>query len=215
MAGNLLLPLPTSAYDPAVWKQAKLHRDSHLTFERAYYSAPHRLVGHTLWLRAGLRDVRLFTEQFELVASHPRAQTPGERFTQPDHLPAHLAAALATTRESSQAQADAIGPATAQIVSELLASRPVDRLRTALRVLRLAEQFSPARLEQACTRGLVYGDTHFATLKRLLQAGLEAEPLPAAAQCPTDALVFARSPEELARAILGGATPSVGGATWN
>jgi hypothetical protein len=201
-----LLPLPSADYDPATWKQVKLHRDGHVTFERAYYSAPHRLVGQTLWLRAGLREVRLFTEQFELIASHPRAQTPGERFTQPDHLPAHLAAALATSRETTQAQAEAIGPATAQVVRELLASRPVDRLRTALRVLRLAAQFSPARLEAACVRGLAYGDTHFATLKRLLQAGLEGEPLPTTVEGPTAALVFARSPEELARAILGGVT---------
>jgi transposase len=208
-----LLPLPATDYDPAVWKPAKLHRDAHVTFERAYYSAPARLVGQILWLRAGLRDVRLFTERFELVASHPRAQTPGERFTQPDHLPAHLAAALSTTRETTQAQADAVGPATAQVVSELLASRPVDRLRTALRVLRLAGQFSPTRLEAACARGLAYGDAQFATLKRLLMAGLEADPLPAPPTNGPDALVFARSPEELARAILGGADR--GGAAWN
>lgn len=208
-----LLPLPVADDDPAVWKQAKLHRDGHVTFERAYYSAPHRLVGQTLWLRASLREIRLFSEQFELVASHSRAKASGERLTQPDHLPAHLAAALATTRESSQAQANAIGPATAQVVSELLASRPVDRLRTAVRVLRLAEQFSPARLEQACARGLAYGEAQFATLKRLLLAGLESEPLPTAPECPTDSLVFARRPEELARALLAGANR--GGATWN
>lgn len=226
-----MLPEPAADYDPAVWKQAQLHRDGHVTFERAYYSAPHRLVGQTLWLRAGLRDVRLFTERFELVASHPRAQAPGERFTQPDHLPAHLAAALATpdrpkgapravgsgatTRETSQGQADAIGPATAQVVSELLASRPVDRLRTALRVLRLAEQFTPTRLETACRRGLAYGDTQFITLKRVLEASGEAEPQPAPIPTSGDGLVFARSPEELAQAILGGATHGAGGAIWN
>jgi len=208
-----LLPLPATDYDPAVWKQVKLHRDAHVIFERAYYSAPHRLVGQTLWLRAGLREIRLFTERFELVASHPRAKTPGERFTQPDHLPAHLAAALATTRESTQAQAERIGPATAQVVSELLASRPVDRLRTALRVLRLAEHFSSARLEAACVRGLAHGEIHFVTLKRLLEAGLDGEPLPATPECPTQELVFARSPDELARAILGGLP--TGGAPWN
>ena len=101
-------------------------------------------------------------------------------------------------------------------MSELLASRPVDRLRTTLRVLRLAKQFSPARLEAACTRGQAYGDTQFATLKRVLQAGLEGDPLPAIAQGLNDApdeLVFARSSEELAAAILGGA--NMGGATWN
>jgi len=40
-----LLPLPTSAYDPAVWKRCALHRDGHITFEKAYYSAPYRLTG--------------------------------------------------------------------------------------------------------------------------------------------------------------------------
>ena len=95
-----LLPLPTTAYDPAVWKCCKLHRDGHLNFERSYYSAPHRFVGQTLWLRAGLREIRLFTERFELVATHPRAAQPGQRFTQADHFPAHLARALTLTRQT-------------------------------------------------------------------------------------------------------------------
>jgi hypothetical protein len=32
----------------AVWKQAELYRDCYVTFDRAWYSAPHRLVGQTL-----------------------------------------------------------------------------------------------------------------------------------------------------------------------
>jgi transposase len=82
-----LQPLPTTAYAPAVWKACRLHRDGHVTFEKAYYSAPHRYLGQTLWLRAGLQEVRLFTDHFELVATHPRATQPGARLTQPDHLP--------------------------------------------------------------------------------------------------------------------------------
>ena len=94
------------------------------------------------------------------------------------------------------------------MITELLESRPLDRFRSALYVLRLAETFTPARLEAACALGLAHGDVNLCTLKRMLEAGLEAAipitwPTPAA-----EALIFARPPEELAAAI-------VGGATWN
>jgi transposase len=200
-----LWPLPTTAYDPADWKQCVLHRDSHVTFERSYYSAPARYVGQTLWVRASLRDVRVFASDFTLVATHPRATQPGQRFTQPDHLPAHLAEALTLTRTTCPERAAAIGPATHQVVLDLLASKPVDRFRTAVRILHLAERFTPARLEAACALGLAHGDVQLTTLKRMLEAGLDAA-IPMARPTPTaEALVFARSPEELAATISGGA----------
>ncbi len=208
-----LLPLPATPYDPAVWKQVKLHRDGHVVFEKSFYSAPCRLVGQTLWLRAGLREVRLFASDFSLVATHTRASHPGQRLTQLDHLPPEKVRGLTATRPSCQAEADAIGPATAQVVAELLASRPLDRLRTALRVLALAEQFSPARLEAACARGLAFGDASLPALKRILAAGLDACVLPQSAAPASEALVFARPAHELAEAILGGV--NTGGATWN
>lgn len=181
---------------------------SHVTFERSYYSAPARYVGQPLWVRAGLRDIRLFARDFTLLATHPRAGQAGQRFTQPDHLPAHLAEALTLTRATCPAYAAAIGPATHQVVVDLLAARPLDRFRTAVRILHLAERFTPARLEAACALGLAHGDVQLGTLKRMLEAGLEAV-MPLALPPPTpEPLIFARSPEELAAAI-------AGGATWN
>lgn len=202
-----LLPLPTTAYDPAVWKQCKLHRDGHLNFEKSYYSAPHRLLGQTLWLRAGLREIRLFSGQFELLATHPRARQPGQRFTQADHLPPDKARALTLTRQTCQFQADAIGPATSQVVTELLASTPVDRFRVAVRVLRLADTYPSARLEAAMAFGLTYGDTSYRTLKRILHERLETTAIvQPSVTSPNERLVFARNGDELAEAILGGAT---------
>jgi transposase len=56
-----LLPVPAEPYDPALWKQSKLHRDGYVVLDGAYYSAPSRLVGQVVWIRAGLTTVRLFT----------------------------------------------------------------------------------------------------------------------------------------------------------
>ena len=210
-----LLPLPATPYDPAVWKQVKLHRDGHVVFEKSFYSAPSRLVGQTLWLRAGLREIRLFASDFTLAATHARAQAPGQRLTHLDHLPPEKARGLTATRASCQAEADAIGPATAQVVAELLASRPVDRLRTALRVLALADTYAPARLEAACSRGLAFGDASLPALKRILAEGLDAcvLPRPGWLAPAEETLAYARPAHELAEAIL--ASARMGGATWN
>jgi len=205
----VLQPLPATPYEPALWKQTKLHRDGHVVFEKAFYSAPSRLLGQQLWLRAGLREIRLFSEAFELVATHARATQPGQRSTHPDHLPSEKLRGLNVSRAECQAQAATMGPSTAQLVGELLASRPVDKLRTALRILRLAETYSPARLEAACTRALAFDEHSLVALKHILAEQLDQLSLPNLNR-PADAgsFAFARPAHELAEAL-------GGGASWN
>jgi hypothetical protein len=200
--------LPTTPYDPAVWKQIKLHRDGHVVFEKAFYSAPSRLVGQTLWLRAGLQEIRLFSSEFELVATHPRATQPGQRQTHPDHLPPEKARGLLASRAGCQTQAEAIGPATSQVIAELLASRPVDKLRTALRIVHLADTYTPLRLEAACARGQTFGDVSLCALKHILAERLDELTLPVSVPAANGLFAFARPAEELAEAL-------GGGATWN
>ena len=91
------------------------------------------------------------------------------------------------------------------MVAELLASRPVDRLRTAGRILRLAEHYTPERLEAACKLGLAHGDAAFRTLKRILHDGLETMPMPAPVPASEETCLFARDPNEFSRSLLGGA----------
>ena len=175
-----LRPLPATPYDPAAWKQVRLHRDCYVVFERAYYSAPFRLVGQTLWVRGGARTVELFGSDHQLVATHSRARGPGERVTQLDHLPPEKVPGLVVSREACLVQAQATGPATTAVVEALLDHRPEDRLRVAGRLLRLAHTYTPARLERACTRAHHFGEGDYATVKRILREGLDALPLVAA-----------------------------------
>ncbi|MBK7815011.1 MAG: transposase [Rhodocyclaceae bacterium] len=55
-------PLPAVAPDLGVWSQASVHRDCHVQFERAYYSAPYTLIGKRLWLKASDGMVTLYDE---------------------------------------------------------------------------------------------------------------------------------------------------------
>lgn len=167
---GLLRPLPGIAPDLGVWSQASLHRDCHVQFERAFYSAPWRLVGKRLWLKVSDGMVTLYDE-FRVVAAHGRATRPGERRTVTDHLPPNAQAFFAHDREWCQEQAGRIGPACAQLITTLLADRIAERLRAAQAVLQLQKQFPPARLEAACARALAHESPFYRTVKTILVGG--------------------------------------------
>ena len=198
-----LRPLPGTPYDMAVWKEVKLHRDCHLVFEQAYYSAPFRLVGQKLWVRGGSREVQVFTQDYQLVATHPRAAQPGQRQTHADHLPPHKLPGLMFTRDACRQQASEIGPATREVVDSLLDHRPEDRLRTAGRLLRLGDRFGSERLEAACARALRFDERTYMTIKRILEQGLDLQEVPVTDSLPP-AATFARPPAELVGHVTGG-----------
>lgn len=162
--------LPAVAPDLGTWHQVSVHRDCHVKFANALYSAPFALVGKRLWLRASDTCVTLYDE-YRHLATHRRAQRRGERITLTDHLPPNAARFLAHDRSWCLEQARRIGTHCEQLVAQLLADRILEKLRAAQGVLRLAEQFSPARLEAACTRALDHGSPHYRTVKTILAGG--------------------------------------------
>jgi transposase len=200
---TVLQPLPGAPYDLAVWKQVKLHRDCYLIFDHAYYSAPFRLVGEQLWVRGGTQMVQIYTPDYQLVATHTRAQRAGQRLTHLDHLPPHKVPGLILTRDACRQQASEVGLATREVVDRLLDHRPEDRLRTTGRLLRLGDRFGSARLEAACTRALRFDDPSYMTIKRILTQGLDAEELPVTPS-PSPATAFVRTATELVGHLLGG-----------
>jgi len=201
-----MLPLPSEPYDLAIWKQVSVGRDCYVTFEKAYYSAPYRLVGQEVWVRGGLTAVGIYFHH-KLEALHPRAQQPGERYTVVGHLPPEKVAGLTTTRETCAARAAEIGPSTAEVVTRLLAQRPVDRLPMVKRLLRLADKYGVLRLERACRRALQFDEYTGQTIRGILEKGLDMAMLPSIATELLPGPRFARSAEELLSGL--------GGVSWN
>jgi transposase len=201
-----LQPLPETPYDLAVWKQAKLHRDCYVVFDNAYYSAPFRLVGQTLRVRGGSQEVRLYTSDYQLVATHERASQPGQRITNPAHLPPDKLPGLVLDRAACQAVADDVGLATTALVGRLLADPVVDRLSMARRLLRLREQVGDERLEAACARALRFDEASYKSVKRILQHGLEAEKETTTAPSVPPAQRFVRGAQELLGHLWSGPT---------
>ena len=201
-----MLPLPSEPYDLAVWKEVRVGRDCYVNFEKSYYSAPYRLVGQQVWVRGGLTSVRIYANH-QVEALHPRAKQPGERYTVLDHLPPEKVAGLTTTRATCAVRAAEIGPSTAEVVTRLLAQKPVDRLPMVQRLLGLADKYGALRLERACRRALQFEEYTGQTIRCILEKGLDMAVLPPMATAWLPAPQFARSAEEL--------LPGLGGVSWN
>jgi transposase len=177
-----LCPLPVTPWELAEWKQAKLHGDCHVVFAGAYYSAPHRLIGERLWVRAAGMKVELFRD-WTLVATHRRAR-PGQRRTLLAHLPPDKIHFLTQTPAWCRARATEVGPACADFIEILLGERPLDRLRSAQGILRLGQRYGAPRLDAACARAHAVGEYRYHTIKTILAHALDAQPLPGLLAAP-------------------------------
>jgi transposase len=77
--------LPPLGWVPVTWKQAKVHADSHVVFEKRLYSVPWQLIGRIVWVKATPDSVLVYADD-ERVATHPKRGS-GPRSTVEAHLP--------------------------------------------------------------------------------------------------------------------------------
>jgi transposase len=173
----LMRPLSAAAPDLGTWPRVSVHRDCHVQFDRCFYSAPFTHVGKPLWLRATDNVIALY-EDYRHLASHLRAQRPGQRMTQSDHLPPQARAFFARDKRWCLARAADVGPHCVELVGRLLGDRVSERLRAAQGVLALGTRYGVARLETACERALLHDSAHFRTVKTILSTGADMAPMP-------------------------------------
>jgi transposase len=131
-------------------------------------------------------DVRLSTQVVELfhtgkrMASPRRSPLKGRHSTVAAHMPtAHQHDAEWTPQRLIHWAAHN-GPATAQVVETILASRvhPQQGFRSCVGIMRLGKRYRAERLEAACQRALTLGACAYKSLESILKNGLDRRPLP-------------------------------------
>lgn len=175
-----LLPYDGVPYDVPRWRTVTVHVDHHVSVRYALYSAPSTTCppGTRLEARADRDLVRLY-RRGELVKTHPR-QPAGGRSTDPADYPAERATYAQRAAAPLLAQAQALGPRIGQFADRLLADAQTwQTLRQAQKLLRLADRYTPARLEAACARALGFDLLNVTRLERILVLALDHEGLPA------------------------------------
>jgi transposase len=193
-----LLELPARPYEPVVWKQATVHQDSHVVFDRRLYSVPWRHIGRQVWVRATPSTVAVYFDD-ERVATHRRG-TEGYRSTDDGHLPAERAHLRHRNRRYWEERADRLAEEVGRFVRELFDSDDVlSQLRQVQAVVSHLEKFPAERAQGACRRASFYGSHSYQAVKNILTKALDLEPLPtskAVATAWADPPRFARDANE-------------------
>jgi hypothetical protein len=198
---HLLRPLPDVPVQIATWTRLKLHGDCHVRFEKAFYSAPFRLVHQELYLKATDNSIKLY-RNLEMVATHPRLRKPGARSTVEEHLPPEAIAYKMQDPQWCLRQAESIGPHCHRLIHHLFSDRVLDNLRAAQGIIGLSKKYGTLRLESACRRALFFDNPRYRTVKSILEQGLDQNPLPEAIRLPlsspyTDTARFLRPATDL------------------
>ena len=172
-------PLPARPYEFAEWKTVRVHIDYHVEIDRHYYSVPYSLVKQQLDARLTANTVELFLKG-RRVASHRRSPRRGGHTTVTQHMPSAHQAYAEWTPQRLVRWAEKSGPATAQLVHDILATRthPQHGFRSCLGLMRLGQRYGDGRLEAACRRALALGTNAYKSVESILKNGLDKKPLP-------------------------------------
>lgn len=177
-----LLPLPERAFGEGEWSKARVNLDYHVVVETHRYSVPHALIGELVEIRLTDAMVEVFVAS-ERVASHKRSAIRCGFTTVAEHMPPkHRKTAWTEARFLTQANLH--GPHTRQLITQVLASRPVPEqsYRSCLGILRLAEKYGSKRIEDAALRALSTDVATYKSVEAILKNGLDRIPVPAPTQ---------------------------------
>jgi len=172
-----LKPLPTTPFEYAEWKTAKIHPDYHVEVDKNFYSVPHTLIGRSVDVRLTRRTVEIFY-MHKRVASHVRTSQRASYITVNEHMPkAHQRYANTTPRTLID-RAAKVGGNTAILVERLMRDRPHPEqgFRAAYGILSLVKRYEVERLEAACERALTIGALSYSSVANILKTGLDQAP---------------------------------------
>lgn len=173
--------LPSDLFEIKKSTKAKVQRNYHVFLgeEKNYYSVPfeYALQNSIVVYNRAVVEVYIGPKR---IAIHQRLKSRNNysHQTNPKHLPSnHYEWKKAQGYDSAYfiKQAEKIGPAASWAIQQVILSKiyEVQTYNSCRGVLRLAEKYSPYRLEQACLRCKAGGRASYQMLNRILKRNLD------------------------------------------
>ena len=170
----LLAPLPATRYELAEYKTATVQYNYHIAVDKMYYSVPYQYIREKVNVRVTDKTVEVFKGQIR-IASHRRLYgRPGQYSTVKEHMPPDHQKYLEWDGDRFRRWAEKIGNSTYKVVSKMLAAGKVEQqaYRGCMGLLKLADKYSPEKLEAACSKVLQYSARpSYKSVKDVLAAG--------------------------------------------
>jgi transposase len=163
-----LQPLPAGLFPVFEEARRAVHRDGHVEFKKAYYSAPPEYAGRQVWVRQETRLLRIYNLRREQIALHALAE-PGKFATDPAHLHSRKRHIIERGAEYLLDRCRLIGPLTGAWAEAMHQTRGPQSLRVMQGLLQMAAKHPAAALEKAAQAATHHGAWRLRDLKRLLE----------------------------------------------
>ena len=165
-------PLPAQPYLFREWRVATVNTDYHIEVYKAYYSVPYRYARRKVRVCLTEETVAIFLNG-ACIAMHRTCDRERMYRTNPDHMPSHHQDYA--HQERLLAQAEAIGPCTAQVAAAVMERKkhPEQGYRTIRGILNLSRRYGPDRVELACRWALAHKAFSYDSIANILRNGMD------------------------------------------
>ena len=151
-----LMPLPPRPYELSTWKIATVAPNYHISVEKMNYSVPYEYIKKKVDVRLTRNTVEVFYDG-NRICSHRRLYGRANQYsTIEEHMPKDHQKYIQWNGERFIKWAAKIGPNTQTVISGILNGCKVEQqgYKACLGLLKLADKYTPERLENACKRAL-------------------------------------------------------------
>lgn len=167
-----LQPYDGKRYDIPQWGICKVHPDHHIRFGNALYSVPTSYIGKQVEVRGDRVLVKIYYRG-EVIKIHntvPRGKRSTDFRDYPEKLtPYTLRNPLYQIKEGHRKH-----PVIDSYIESILEGPyPWHRLRSAQKILRMADKYGPERVAKACEKAKVYSLYDTRRIERMLKNNLE------------------------------------------
>lgn len=173
-----LSPLPTTSYELAVWKQATVQFNYHISLDGMLYSVPFEHIKRKVNVRATENVIEIFYNH-NRIASHRRLHgRKGQYSTILEHMPPDHQKYLEWNGDRFRKWAERIGNNTYMAVDAILTSKRVEQqtYKGCMGLLKLADKYSEQQLEAACEKALSFTDRpSYKSIKNILVTGIKVK----------------------------------------
>ncbi len=178
-----LSPYDGTRYDTPYWANPVVHPDHHISFKKSLYSLPTKYIGKSVDVRGDSALVRIYFND-ELIKTHPRMPE-GKRSTDYSDYPDEVTPYTLRNANYQVSQGAKRHPEIGDYIKFLLSGTyPWHRIRSAQRLLRIADKYGCERTATACIKAKAYGVYDVRRIERMLKNGVESN-LPASYDVPT------------------------------
>lgn len=170
-----MIKLPAVPYEYFQKKLAKVQSNCCIAYQKNFYSVPYKYIGETVVLRIFNNRIDVYSGSAKLCSHHliPNSRI-GVYDIDDSHLPPYSSNYGNWNSERFLRWAKEYGPYTYEVISRLFRYGGAEQkyYNSALSILKLADQYTPARVEKACQLALRhYKRPMYRNIRAILYAG--------------------------------------------